>query len=402
MLYFRPFLFEYGRTERPNPPRVCREGKTEKRESVERREGGEGGRERGGGGEEGARRWAVRRDRAALRPMGLQLAWALCAALVPSRWVGPVTHPRSPRPAALLGRDTQIVTDIDDTIKSSGGLAIGAIELGGVDTSYARGSFYPGVFQFGLEISCCRLALGASPAKVAVLTARAVEFRQFLEIKQSDKLCVRYAEAGSKRGLRPAWGVGPVLYGSVQEWICQERKGWRKAENFKLLRQSAPPSRRYVFVGDNGASERDLDAAERIAVDNPGALRAVFLHAVSSVDRPAPLPEDFTLPGGVPVRYFRTYATAAAKACELGLLSSAAVERVLDAIEEDMDLDLLNLPPGSPNRILLEEEIEAARKRGGRRLPGSRFFSGRFRRKRAQDDREKERDLEKAWAPTIS
>jgi len=285
--------------------------------------------------------------------------------------------PRAPAPACFLGGDTQVVTDIDDTIKSSGGVCIAGIALGGVDTSYARGTFYPGVFQFGLEISCGRLALGAPPANVAVLTARAVEFKQFLEIKQSDKLCVRFAEAGSRRGLRSPWGVGSVLYGSVQEWVDQERKGWRKADNFKLLRAAAPPSRRYVFVGDNGATERDLDAALRIAAENPGALRAVFLHAVSAEERPAPLPADASLPDGVPVRYFRTYATAAVKARELGLMSGAAVGRVLDAIEADTALDFLNLPPGSPNAQQLLEEVEAARDRGWR-VPGSRLLARRL------------------------
>lgn len=320
--------------------------------------------------------------------MGVCLA-AVCLALVqPRRPVSrrPAVALRSAAPACLFGRDTQVVTDIDDTIKSSGGVAVAGIALGGVDTSYARGSFYPGVFQFGLEISCCRLPLGASPANIAVLTARAVEFRQFLEIKQSDKLCMRYAEAGSKRGLRSPWGVGPVLYGSVQEWICQERKGWRKAENFKLLRAAAPVGRRFVFMGDNGDSEKDLDAAQRIAAENPSALRAVFLHAVSPVHRPAPLPDSFSLPGDVPVRYFRTYATAAARACELGLISSAAVERILDAIEDDMDVDRLNLPPGSPNRVLLEAEVEEVRNRG-RRLPGTRLLFGRLRRGRKQEER---------------
>ena len=123
---------------------------------------------------------------------------------------------------------------------------------------------------------------------MAVLTARAREFREFLEIRQSDKLCVGFRERGAARG-HPDWGIGPVLYGSVQEWICQDRKGWRKYENFKLLRAGKLPpqqerssrssgaaataeaaaaaaaaadnrGRRYVFVGDNGRSEKDLQA----------------------------------------------------------------------------------------------------------------------------------------------
>lgn len=114
----------------------------------------------------------------------------------------------------------RVVTDIDDTIKSSGGVAIAGIALGGVDTSYSRGAFYPGVFSFAAELASQPARRGRPPADVAVLTARAREFIAFLEIKQSDKLCLGFRRAGEACG-HSEWGVGPVLYGSVQEWICQ-------------------------------------------------------------------------------------------------------------------------------------------------------------------------------------
>ena len=34
--------------------------------------------------------------------------------------------------------------------------------------------------------------------------------------------------------------VGPVLYGSVAEWIIQDRKGLRKFTNFERLMQQDP------------------------------------------------------------------------------------------------------------------------------------------------------------------
>jgi len=61
------------------------------------------------------------------------------------------------------------------------------------------------------------------------------------------------------------------------------------------------------------------------------------------------------------VLHFRTYAAAAEKAFEQGLMDGAAVERVLSAIEADMQADETNIAPGSPNELLLLEEIEAAR-----------------------------------------
>merc|ERR1719223_1825428 len=47
----------------------------------------------------------------------------------------------------------KVVTDIDDTVVSSGGLNIFGIALGGIDKQYKRKQFYPGVVQFALELS---------------------------------------------------------------------------------------------------------------------------------------------------------------------------------------------------------------------------------------------------------
>ena len=118
-----------------------------------------------------------------------------------------------------------------------------------------------------------------------------------------------------------------------------------------------------MFIGDNGASEKDREAAERIIEAFPAALDAVFLHAVSgdSSQQPAPLPPDEEI-GQVPVRYFRTYAAAAEKAAILGLMSSAGARRVLAAIEADMLNDPVNVAPGSSNEAILLEEIQQARR----------------------------------------
>lgn len=276
----------------------------------------------------------------------------------------------------------QVITDIDDTIKSSGGVTLGGIPLGGVDVTYARGSTYPGVFTFAAELTKHSTGLLEPAANVAVLTARAREFKAFLEVKQSDKICVGFRKAGEALGGLPeGWGVGPVLYGSVAEWIDQSRKGWRKYENFKLLREQNEKARRsaratvpkaltaparYVFIGDNGVSEKDREAAERIIAAFPDALDAVFLHAVSgdATQQPAPLPPDEEI-GAVPVRYFRTYASAAEKAASLGLLGASGARRVLDAMEDDMRRDSVNVKPGSANERLLRDEIAAARARLG-------------------------------------
>lgn len=191
-----------------------------------------------------------------------------------------------------------------------------------------------------------------------MLTARAREFKWALEIKQSSKLCSRYRQAGEAQDLQD-WGVGEVLYGSVAEWVCQERKGWRKFENFKILHAGLGRRTRYIFMGDNGKSEKDLEAARMIIDEFPKDVQAVFLHAVSGEVQPAPLPADAEYQG-VPVLYFRTYATAALKAVEHRVIDARSARRVLEAVEADMALDTTNIPPGSDNERLLRAELEAA------------------------------------------
>jgi len=135
---------------------------------------------------------------------------------------------------------TQVISDVDDTLKSSGGVNVAGISLGGIDVQYERGDFYPGVAQFMLELSRYGLPKSSNcPAKIAILTARAEEFKIALEIKDSSKLAVALRTAGEDAGIE-GWGVGPVFYGSVLEWIIQFRKGLRKFTNFERLIQQDP------------------------------------------------------------------------------------------------------------------------------------------------------------------
>ena len=92
----------------------------------------------------------------------------------------------------------RVITDIDDTVKSSGGKTLFGIPLGGIDKQYHRGEFYPGVFQFILELSrhgvtAARMGMKEMvPETVGVLTARAKEFKFALELKQEGKLCSEF------------------------------------------------------------------------------------------------------------------------------------------------------------------------------------------------------------------
>lgn len=228
----------------------------------------------------------------------------------------------------------RVITDIDDTVKSSGGIKLLGVPIGGIDTHYKRGDFYPGAFQFAFEIASHK---SATPNKVAVLTARAKEFKFALALKPNDKLCSRYASTGLSNGITD-WGIGDVYYGSVAEWIFQERKGKRKFSNFQILLKdddARGSPNQYVFIGDTG--ERDEEASERILERYPERMKAVFMHTVtSSTDR-----SSFTLPNdrklnGVPIFYFRTYVGAAAKAFKAGLISAGSLSRVIDQSTKDL------------------------------------------------------------------
>jgi hypothetical protein len=105
-------------------------------------------------------------------------------------------------------RFTQVVSDIDDTLKSSGGVNVGGVALGGIDVQYERGDFYPGVGEFMLGLSRHGLPeeFENYPAKIAILTARAEEFKAALEIKEGSKLAVALRSAGEKANIE-GWGV---------------------------------------------------------------------------------------------------------------------------------------------------------------------------------------------------
>jgi hypothetical protein len=109
---------------------------------------------------------------------------------------------------------TQVVSDVDDTLKSSGGVNVGGVALGGIDVQYERGDLYPGVAEFMLEISRHGISKSEAtvPPKVAILTARAEEFKVALEIKDDSSLAVAMRVAGEKAGIANWGGTFLILF----------------------------------------------------------------------------------------------------------------------------------------------------------------------------------------------
>jgi len=296
------------------------------------------------------------------------------------------TEERSQPPLSLAYPLTQVVSDIDDTLKSSGGVAVAGISLGGIDVQYDRGDFYPGVFQFMWELSLYSVTINQryhnehlterggnkgsskmqiSPAKVAVLTARAEEFKAALEIKDESKLAQAFKKTGESSKINPTkeWGVGPVLYGSVSEWIIQYKKGLRKFNNFERLLEQDPTGQimQYIYVGDTG--ELDQEAGETMLREYPEVVQAVFLHVVSS-DPPSSFPPSGLyipppkLVNGRPLVFFRTYVGAARAATQLGLMEPDGLMRVVE--EAEKSLKASGVPEGNSKWIDIERDVDEA------------------------------------------
>jgi hypothetical protein len=247
---------------------------------------------------------------------------------------------------------TQVVTDIDDTIKSSGGLHIGGIALGGIDVQYPRGTVYPGVAHFLFYLS---LGMRTTPAKLAVLTARAEEFRQVLQLKPDSPLALSLEAAAEEAGV-VGWGIGPVLYGSLAEWIYQTRKGLRKFSNFERLLQQDPTGDifQYIYVGDTG--ELDQEAGETMLREYPEVVKAVFLHVVSNTLNDIVRVPPPKVINGRPLVFFRTYVGAAVAAVQMDFMTVKGLEAVIKAARDQ----LRDVPRSSDKWIDLERDLERA------------------------------------------
>lgn len=277
---------------------------------------------------------------------------------------------------------TQVISDVDDTLKSSGGLNVAGVALGGIDVQYERGQFYPGVAEFMFEMSRHGLdtiagssssgnsggggdphnGMAVVPPKLAILTARAEELKGALEIRESSKLAVALRRAAEQQGVE-GWGIGPVLYGSVAEWIVQDRKGLRKFTNFERLLQQDPTGTimQYVYVGDVG--ELDQEAGETMLREYPEVVKGVFLHVVTDVLRGDPLIPALKFINGRPLVFFRTYVGAAVDAVQLGFLKVKGLKVIMEAAVQQ----LANVPETSDKwrdlqRDLARAEVLLARK----------------------------------------
>jgi hypothetical protein len=282
----------------------------------------------------------------------------------------------------------QVISDVDDTLKSSGGLQIFNIALGGIDVQYKRNTIYPGVAEFMFQLSygptyknsvlsssttsasSNQVTKSITP-KIAILTARAYELKLFLEMKSNDTLPKLFRTVGNQYLNIPDWGFGPILYGSIVEWIVQNRKGLRKFHNFEQLLSltqqqfsnnttTTTPLLNYIYVGDTG--EYDEEAGIAMLYEYPQYVRAIFLHVVS---RNIHHQTNITIPStryiqGRPIIYFRTYIGAAISALQYGLISIDGLQCVMNAVSLLLN-DMNHVPPFTDDqRFELQRDMDRA------------------------------------------
>lgn len=243
--------------------------------------------------------------------------------------------------AAALGPHL-VLTDVDDTIKSSGG-KIGHLKgrLAGSDRAYYPGEVYPGVAQFSLELSRGR-AQALAPPLVVVLSARPASLRHFgLKLREQGPVNTHYRGIGVANQINttakyPGWGIDVegsqygVLHDSTKSFNGgmgkTKYKGWKAVSKNTTLGT--------IFIGDDG--QGDVYAAKLMfAHSKPTGSRllAAFIHLVKADGRPAGVSRKIA--PDKPIFYFETYADAAAHAYREQLISSSGLDRVLHSISQN-------------------------------------------------------------------
>jgi hypothetical protein len=208
----------------------------------------------------------------------------------------------------------------------------------------------------------------------------------FLEMKADHPLSVLFRNVAAQLNITNDWGFGPILYGSIVEWILQDRKGIRKFHNFEQLLSLVPhqlPSQiedksshhpsiimNYIYVGDIG--EYDDEAGRAMLQHYPQCVRAVFLHVVyrgKQPPPPSPLPPSNPMQNddpykvtdyihGRPIIYFRTYVGAALSAVQQNLVSRYGLELVIKAVRQWMKINANDMT--ADQELDLQQDIKNA------------------------------------------
>ncbi|WP_256839277.1 diacylglycerol kinase family protein [Ornithinimicrobium faecis] len=197
--------------------------------------------------------------------------------------------------------DLRILSDIDDTV-------VCMLH----DKRYPRGSAYPGVAEFLHALDRGGAQADGRPGDLTFITARPSDPRGLVE--------------GYTRNGLAGLGLPPhsVMTGSILNLATKGRIAERKMVNFDRSRQLFPECQ-VVFIGDNG--QADVEVGRAMLARDPEHVRVVFIHNVTQ--QGVKVRESLAAEG---IWLFDTYAEAAARAHELGLISDEGLVEVRAAV----------------------------------------------------------------------
>jgi hypothetical protein len=245
---------------------------------------------------------------------------------------------RGPRRRYLMAWK-KILSDVDDTLLSSGGLY-----PAGIDKRYPRKVVYPGVLAFYRELDLGTIGPEDWPEQrvgnLVFLSARPHVYKDMSEKSNFAKFeKLRVVGADGRRGMHttPSLLAGDLVSGS--QYIATndfEPLAVKKFDNFRRY-VSIYPEYSHIFVCDNG--QGDVKAGEMMHDNFPYEFQSMYVHVVKEV----PLtygyaPERWREKEFFPC-FFTTYPEAALHAARQNppLIRSTGLQRVCADAVRDFD-----------------------------------------------------------------
>jgi hypothetical protein len=231
----------------------------------------------------------------------------------------------------------KILSDVDDTLLSSGGLY-----PAGIDKRYSRKVVYPGVLAFYRELDLGTTGPDDWPehrvGNLVFLSARPHVYKDMSEKSNFAKFeKLRTVGDDGRRGMHtvPSLLAGDLSSGS--QYIATndfEPLARKKFENFKRY-VSIYPEYHHIFVCDNG--QGDVKAGEMMFDNFPYEFQTLYVHIVQDIQRTYGFAPDRWKDKEFFPCFFRTYPEAALHAAALNppLIRLSGLQRVCsDAVKD--------------------------------------------------------------------